>query len=125
MARAHAWGHSRVLINVSMQAQRFRFKHMDMQHLEEQLVAAKDARLKVVVTDGVFSMDGDIAPLDEILSLAHSHGAQVVVDECHATGVLGAYGRGTDEHHGVLGQVALPPSGTRLRPVNLPLHLAT
>lgn len=78
---------------------------MDMQHLEEQLVAAKDARLKLVVTDGVFSMDGDIAPLGHIVDLAHSHGAQVVVDECHATGVLGASGRGTDEHHGVLGQV--------------------
>lgn len=93
------------LLHVSMQAQRLRFKHMDMQHLEEQLVAAKDSRLKLVVTDGVFSMDGDVAPLDHIIDLAHSHGAQVVVDECHATGVLGASGRGTDEHHGVLGKV--------------------
>lgn len=88
-----------------MQAQRLRFTHMDMNHLEEQLVAAKDARIKLVVTDGVFSMDGDIAPLDQIVELAHAHDAQVVVDECHATGVLGAKGRGTDEHHGVLGKV--------------------
>ena len=88
-----------------MQAQRFRYRHMDMTHLDEQLTAAKDARMKLIATDGVFSMDGDIAPLKEIVSLARKHGAQVFVDECHATGVLGETGRGTDEACGVLGEV--------------------
>lgn len=78
---------------------------MDMAHLDEQLTAAKDARMKLIATDGVFSMDGDIAPLKEIVSLARKHGAQVFVDECHATGVLGETGRGTDEACGVLGEV--------------------
>lgn len=90
-----------------LQAQRFRYNHLDMAHLDEQLKAANTAgaRNKLVVTDGVFSMDGDVAPLKEIIAIARRHDAQVAVDECHATGVLGATGRGTDELAGVLGQV--------------------
>ena len=93
--------------SLALQAQRFRYNHLDMAHLDEQLKAATaaGARNKLVVTDGVFSMDGDVAPLKEIVSISRKHGAIVAVDECHATGVLGATGRGTDELHGVLGQV--------------------
>jgi Aminotransferase class I and II len=100
-----------------------RYRHMDMAHLDEQLTAAKDARIKLVATDGVFSMDGDVAPLKEIVALARKHGAQVFVDECHATGVLGATGRGTDELCGVLGQVRL--SSCWLRLCMPSLHCAT
>jgi glycine C-acetyltransferase len=78
---------------------------MDMAHLDEQLTEAKSARMRLIATDGVFSMDGDIVPLKEIVALAKKHNAQVFVDECHATGILGATGRGTDEACGVLGQV--------------------
>lgn len=81
---------------------------MDMTHLEEQLVAARESRVKLIATDGVFSMDGDIAPLRKICALASAHGARVFVDDCHATGFVGATGRGTDEACGVLGQVRLP-----------------
>jgi hypothetical protein len=90
-----------------VQAQRYRYKHLNMADLEAQLTAADrgGARLKLIVTDGVFSMDGDVAPLKEIVSLARKFDAQVAVDECHATGVLGATGRGTDEATGVLGEV--------------------
>lgn len=86
-------------------AQRLRYKHMDMAHLEEQLLTAKDARIKLVATDGVFSMDGDVAPLKDILRLTRKHGAYLFVDECHATGLLGPTGKGTDEYWGVQGQV--------------------
>jgi glycine C-acetyltransferase len=89
----------------ALQAQRLRFQHMDMADLERQLQASASARMRLIATDGVFSMDGDIAPLKEILALAHKHDAQVFVDDCHGTGVLGATGRGVDEHWGVLGQV--------------------
>jgi glycine C-acetyltransferase len=82
-------------------AQRHRYKHMDMASLEEELIKAKDARVRMIVTDGAFSMDGDIAPLDEIDALAKKYDARVFIDECHATGFLGANGRGTDEHFGV------------------------
>lgn len=80
---------------------------MDMADLEAQLVAADaaGARVKLIATDGVFSMDGDIAPLADIVALARRHGAQVFVDECHATGFVGPSGRGTDEYAGVRAQV--------------------
>ena len=70
-------------------AKRFRYKHLDMKDLEKCLDEAQDSRLKVIVTDGVFSMDGDIAPLPAIVALAKKHNAFTFVDECHATGVLG------------------------------------
>ena len=86
-------------------AKRARYQHLDMGELESQLRENQDARRRLVVTDGVFSMDGDIAPLKEILSLADRYQALVFVDECHATGFFGKTGRGTEEYHDVVGQV--------------------
>jgi glycine C-acetyltransferase len=82
-------------------AQRFRYAHCDMEDLEAALVHARDTRARAVVTDGVFSMDGEIAPLPDICRLAEEHGALVIVDDSHATGFVGPTGRGTGEHHGV------------------------
>jgi glycine C-acetyltransferase len=81
------------------------YKHSDMADLEEKLKAAKNARLRLVFTDGIFSMEGDIAKLPEIVALARKYDAVVAVDDSHATGVLGKSGRGTAEHYGMLGQV--------------------
>jgi glycine C-acetyltransferase len=81
------------------------YKHSDMADLEEKLKAAQDARTRLVFTDGIFSMEGDIARLADILELARKYDAVVAVDDSHATGVLGATGRGTPEHAGVLGEV--------------------
>jgi glycine C-acetyltransferase len=81
------------------------YRHSDMQDLEEKLKAASGARRRLVFTDGIFSMEGDIARLPDILALARKYDAIVAVDDSHATGVLGATGRGTAEHYGVLGQV--------------------
>jgi glycine C-acetyltransferase len=83
------------------------YKHSDMAHLEEKLVEHADKRFRVVLTDGVFSMDGDLAPLDRIVALAEKHGALTFVDDSHASGFIGATGRGTPEHFGVLGRVDL------------------
>jgi glycine C-acetyltransferase len=81
------------------------YRHSDMQDLEEKLKAAGGARRRLVFTDGIFSMEGDIARLPEIVALARTYDAIVAVDDSHATGVLGATGRGTAEHCGVLGKV--------------------
>jgi glycine C-acetyltransferase len=81
------------------------YRHSDMQDLEEKLKAASSARRRLVFTDGIFSMEGDIARLPDILALARTYDAIVAVDDSHATGVLGATGRGTAEHCGVLGKV--------------------
>ncbi len=81
------------------------YKHSDMADLEEKLKAAQNARTRLVFTDGIFSMEGDIARLADILELARKYDAVVAVDDSHATGVLGATGRGTPEHAGVLGEV--------------------
>lgn len=78
---------------------------MDMDSLETKLIECKSNRMRLIATDGVFSMDGDIAPLDEICKLAEKYDAIVFVDECHATGVLGETGRGTDEYCKVQGKV--------------------
>jgi glycine C-acetyltransferase len=86
-------------------AARYRYRNADMADLEAQLVAAKDARRKVIVTDGVFSMDGYLAPLDQICDLADKHGALVLVDDSHAVGFIGEGGRGTPEHFGVMDRV--------------------
>ena len=83
------------------------FKHSDMAHLEEKLQEHQDRRFRVVVTDGVFSMDGDLARLDEIVALAERYGALVFVDDSHATGFMGKTGRGTHEQKGVLGRIDL------------------
>jgi glycine C-acetyltransferase len=81
------------------------FKHSDMGHLEEKLVEHQDKRYRMVITDGVFSMDGDIAKLDEIVLLAEKHDAMVFVDDSHASGFIGRTGRGTHEHCGVVGRI--------------------
>lgn len=86
-------------------AQRYRYRNRDMAHLEAQLVAASDARRRVIVTDGVFSMDGYIAPLREICDLAERHDALVFVDDSHAVGFVGEHGRGTPEFCGVEGRI--------------------
>ncbi len=81
------------------------FKHSDMGHLEEKLQEHQDKRFRMVITDGVFSMDGDIAKLDEIVALAERYDAMVCVDDSHATGFIGKTGRGTHEHRGVVGKI--------------------
>ncbi len=86
-------------------AQRYRYRNRDMADLEAQLVAASGARQRVIVTDGVFSMDGYLAPLAEICDLAERHDALVMVDDSHAVGFLGEHGRGTPEQAGVLNRV--------------------
>uniref|UniRef100_A0A452UIC6 Glycine C-acetyltransferase n=1 Tax=Ursus maritimus TaxID=29073 RepID=A0A452UIC6_URSMA len=88
-------------------AHKYRYRHLDMADLEAKLQEAQKHRLRLVATDGAFSMDGDIAPLREICHLASRYGALVFVDECHATGFLGATGRGTDELLGVVDQVTI------------------
>lgn len=86
-------------------AARYRYKNNDMASLEEQLKAASGARRRLIVTDGVFSMDGIIAKLDEICDLADKYDAMVMVDECHATGFIGETGRGTHEYKKVIGRI--------------------
>jgi glycine C-acetyltransferase len=86
-------------------ARRLRYRHADMADLERGLKEAEGNRVRLIVTDGVFSMDGDTAPLPQICDLAERYDAVVAVDDSHATGVLGATGRGTPEHHGVLDRV--------------------
>jgi glycine C-acetyltransferase len=84
---------------------RFRYRNGDMNDLEEKLKEASGARLKMIATDGVFSMDGYIAKLPEICDLAEKYGAMVMVDDSHAVGFMGKHGRGTHEHHNVMDRV--------------------
>ncbi len=86
-------------------AQSDSYKHADMEHLEEKLQEHQDKRCRVIVTDGVFSMDGDVAPLDRIVALAEKYAAMVFVDDSHASGFMGRTGRGTHEHCGVFGKI--------------------
>ena len=86
-------------------AQRFRYKHNDMADLEAQLQAAKDARFRLIATDGCFSMDGTIANLAALVELAQKYDALTMIDDAHATGFLGPKGRGTHEYRGVMGQI--------------------
>lgn len=86
-------------------AHRFRYKNSNMGDLENQLKAASNCRIKMIVTDGVFSMDGSIARLDKICILAKRYNALVMVDDCHATGFIGATGRGSAEYNNVLNEV--------------------
>lgn len=81
------------------------FKHMDMKHLERKLILHQDKRNRLVVTDGVFSMDGDLAPLDRMCALCRKHDAMILVDDSHASGFIGKTGRGTHEHFGVIDEV--------------------
>ncbi|MCB8929598.1 MAG: glycine C-acetyltransferase [Bacteroidia bacterium] len=86
-------------------ADRHRYKHNDMADLEAKLQATQDKRHRMIVTDGVFSMDGTIAQLDKICDLADRYRALIMIDECHASGFMGKTGRGTHEHHGVMGRI--------------------
>ncbi len=86
-------------------AQRFRYKHNDMADLEAQLRTAKDARFRLIATDGCFSMDGTIANLAAICELAEKYNALTMIDDAHATGFLGKTGRGTHEYRGVMGKI--------------------
>jgi glycine C-acetyltransferase len=81
------------------------YKHSDMAHLEEKLQEHQDKRRRLIITDGVFSMDGDIAKLDEIVALAEKYDAMVFVDDSHSSGFIGKTGRGTHEHCGVFGKI--------------------
>ena len=98
--------HASIIDGVRLcKAKRFVYQHADMGDLEAKLKEAAPARFRLVVTDGVFSMDGDIAPLPRICDLAERHRAMVLVDDSHATGFLGKTGRGSAEHCGVLGRI--------------------
>nr|MBT4215345.1 glycine C-acetyltransferase [Bacteroidota bacterium] len=98
--------HASIIDGVRLcKAQRYRYANNDMADLEVQLKAAEGARFKIIVTDGVFSMDGYVAQLDKICDLADQYDALVMVDECHATGFIGKTGRGTVELKNVLGRV--------------------
>jgi len=98
--------HASIIDGVRLcKAARYRYEHANMDDLEAQLKAAASHRYKIIVTDGVFSMDGDVAPLAAICDLAEQYGAMVMVDECHASGFLGPTGRGASELEGVLDRV--------------------
>src|ERR1700749_3616224 len=86
-------------------ARRLVYKHADMADLDAKLDSVKGSRRIFIVTDGVFSMEGDIAPLPDIITLARKHGASIILDDSHGTGVMGKHGRGTAEHWGVEGQI--------------------
>ena len=101
-----ALNHASIIDGIRLcKAQRFRYKHNDMKDLEVQLKNAKDCRSKIIVTDGVFSMDGTIAQLDKICELAKKYDALVMSDECHSTGFVGPSGRGVPEELNVIDQV--------------------
>ena len=101
-----ALNHASVIDGIRLcKAQRFIFKHNDMKDLEEKLKEAQSAKYRVIVTDGVFSMDGDIAKLDEIVPLAEKYDALTMIDDAHATGFVGKTGRGSPEYRGVMGKI--------------------
>lgn len=101
-----ALNHASIIDGVRLcKARRYRYAHADMADLERQLQEAQTARFRLIVTDGVFSMDGDIAPLPRIVELARAYDAMVMVDESHASGFMGPTGRGTAEHFGLIGEI--------------------
>ena len=98
--------HASIIDGVRLcKAQRFRYKHSNMVDLEAQLIKSKGLRNKIIVTDGVFSMDGDIAKMNEICDLADKYDAMVMTDECHSAGFIGKTGRGVPEYHNVMDRV--------------------
>ncbi|MCB0822266.1 MAG: glycine C-acetyltransferase [Bacteroidales bacterium] len=99
--------HASIIDGVRLcKAQRFRYENADMEDLEKQLIeASKTARFKIIVTDGVFSMDGNVAPMDKINALAKKYDAMIMVDECHSAGVVGKTGRGVTELFNIRGEV--------------------
>ena len=103
-----ALNHASIIDGIRLcKAQRYRYQHSDMQDLEEQLKLAQAQRFRIIVTDGVFSMDGDIAKMDKICDLADKYDALVMTDECHSAGFIGKTGRGVPEHCGVMDRVDL------------------
>lgn len=101
-----ALNHASIIDGVRLcKAQRYRYAHSDMKELEARLIETRSCRRRLICTDGVFSMDGDIARLQEICTLAERYDALVMVDDSHATGYIGEHGRGTVEHCGVEGRV--------------------
>ncbi len=101
-----ALNHASIIDGVRLcKAKRYRYAHSDMSELENCLKDAQEQRFRIIVTDGVFSMDGDVAKLDAICDLADKYDALVMIDECHSAGFLGKTGRGTPEHCGVMGRV--------------------
>jgi len=100
------FNHASIIDGIRLcKAQRFRYNNCDMADLEARLKEAAGAKLKLIATDGVFSMDGLLAPLADICELADTYGAAVMIDDSHATGFIGRTGRGTGEHHGVTGRI--------------------
>ena len=98
--------HASIIDGVRLcKAQRYRYRHSNMEDLEEQLKKAQAQRFRIIVTDGVFSMDGDLAKMDEICALADKYDALVMTDECHSAGFIGKTGRGVPEHFGVQDKV--------------------
>jgi len=101
-----ALNHASIIDGVRLcKAQRFRYEHNDMDDLETKLKESSNCRGRIIVSDGVFSMDGTIAQLDRICDLADKYDAIVMIDECHASGFMGKTGRGTHEHRGVIGRI--------------------
>jgi glycine C-acetyltransferase len=106
-----ALNHASIIDGIRLcKAERYRFAHSDMGDLEDKLQQAQDQRLRLIATDGVFSMDGDVAKLDQICDLADEYDAMVMVDDCHGTGFFGETGRGSLEYTGTLGRVDIVTS---------------
>ena len=100
--------HASIIDGVRLcKAQRYRYENADMEDLETQLQLAQEQRFRLIVTDGVFSMDGNVAPLDRIYELANKYNAMVMVDECHSAGVVGKTGRGVTELHNLRGKIEI------------------
>lgn len=100
--------HASIIDGVRLcKAKRYRYMNADMEDLEDQLIQAQPQRFRLIVTDGVFSMDGNVAPLDKILELSEKYDAMVMVDESHSAGVIGKTGRGTTEHFDKIGQAEI------------------
>lgn len=100
--------HASIIDGVRLcKAQRYRYENADMEDLEKQLILSQEQRFRLIVTDGVFSMDGNVAPLDKIVSLAEKYNAMVMVDECHSAGVVGRTGRGVTELYNIEGKVEI------------------
>ncbi len=100
--------HASIIDGVRLcKAQRYRYENADMEDLETQLQLAQEQRFRLIVTDGVFSMDGNVAPLDKIYQLANKYNAMVMVDECHSAGVVGETGRGVTELHNLRGKIEI------------------
>ncbi len=101
-----ALNHASIIDGIRLcKAKKYRYEHKNMQDLEAKLQEAQNAKVKMIVTDGVFSMDGNVAPLPQIVELAEKYGALTFIDECHATGFFGPTGRGTEEFFGLDGKI--------------------